>query len=282
MAWFSVVTVDGWVMSWASFIRRSFMIPSPVKSFQVDRLPVRKFATLADMAAAAAEDAAGVLIAAIQQRGKARAIIATGNSQDLFLEKLTQRAGIDWSKVELFHMDEYLGMAITHRASFRKYLKERVFDRVRPAGAHYLEGDALEPLKAIRAYAAALAAAPIDLCCLGIGENGHLAFNDPPVADFADAEAIKIVKLDEKCRLQQVGEGHFPNLDAVPSYAITLTIPTLCKVGRMIAVVPEKRKAVAVRDSLEGPIAPACPGSFLRQQPHAVLYLDADSSSLLK
>lgn len=254
---------------------------SPVRSFQVDQLPVRVFGPLADMAAAAAADAAAVLKAAIAKNDRARAIIATGNSQDLFLEKLTQTAGLDWSKIELFHMDEYLGMPMTHRASFRKYLKERVFDRVRPAGANYLEGDALEPLKAMRAYAQALAALPIDLCCLGIGENGHLAFNDPPVADFADPEAIKIVKLDEQCRLQQVGEGHFPNLDAVPMYAITLTIPTLCKVGRMIAVVPEKRKAAAVKGSLEGPIAPSCPGSFLRKQPHAVLYLDADSSSLL-
>jgi glucosamine-6-phosphate deaminase len=247
----------------------------------VDLLPVRSFATLNGLAEAAAEDAAAVLTAAIARSGRARAIIATGNSQDLFLEKLTQRAGIDWGRVELFHMDEYLGMPITHRASFRKYLKERVFDRVHPAQAHYLEGDALEPLKAIRAYAAALESAPIDLCCLGIGENGHLAFNDPAVADFADPEAIKIIKLDEKCRLQQVGEGHFPNLDAVPAYAITLTIPTLCRVGRMIAVVPERRKAEAVKASLEGPVSPACPGSFLRRQPHAVLYLDADSSSLL-
>jgi glucosamine-6-phosphate deaminase len=257
------------------------MNPSPVRSFQVDQLPVRVFGPLADMAAAAAADAAAVLKAAVAKSGRARAIIATGNSQDLFLEKLTQTAGIDWSKIELFHMDEYLGMPMTHRASFRKYLKERVFDRVRPAGANYLEGDALEPLKAMRAYAQALAALPIDLCCLGIGENGHLAFNDPPVADFYDPEAIKIVKLDEQCRRQQVGEGHFPSLDVVPMYAITLTIPTLCQVGCMIAVVPEKRKAAAVKASLEGPIAPACPGSFLRRQPHAVLYLDADSSSLL-
>ena len=257
------------------------MPPSPAKSYLVDQLPVRIFASLADLATAAAEDAANVLIAAIAARGRARAIIATGNSQDLFLEKLTQRAGIAWSKVELFHMDEYLGMPITHPASFRRYLKQRVFDRVHPAVAHYLEGDALEPLKAMRDYAAQLAAAPVDLCCLGIGENGHLAFNDPPVADFSDLEPIKLAKLDEKCRRQQVGEGHFPNLDAVPAYAITLTIPTLCRVGRMIAVVPEKRKAEAVRASLEGPIATACPGSFLRRQAHAVLYLDADSSSLL-
>ena len=249
---------------------------------QVDSLKVRRFTALADMAAAAAEDAANVLREAVVRKGSARAIIATGNSQDLFLEKLTQAPDVPWGKVALFHMDEYLGMPMTHPASFRKYLKERVFDRVNPAEAHYLEGDAMEPLDAIRDYAAALAAAPIDLCCLGIGENGHIAFNDPPVADFADAEPIKIVKLDEGCRKQQVGEGHFPNLDAVPMYAITLTIPTLCKVGRMIAVVPERRKAQAVKDSLEGPIATSCPGSFLRRQSHAVLYLDGDSSSLLK
>lgn len=249
---------------------------------QVDSLKVRRFATLAEMAAAAAEDAAQVLREAVAKNGTARAIIATGNSQDLFLEKLTQAPDVPWGKVALFHMDEYLGMPMTHPASFRKYLKERVFDRVNPAEAHYLEGDALEPLDAIRAYTEDLASAPIDLCCLGIGENGHLAFNDPPVADFADTEAIKIVKLDEGCRKQQVGEGHFPNLDAVPMYAITLTIPTLCKVGRMIAVVPERRKAQAVKDSLEGPIATSCPGSFLRRQSHAVLYLDGDSSSLLQ
>ncbi len=247
----------------------------------MDQLPVRIFTTLAELAAEAAEDASTVLLAAIAARGRARAILATGNSQDLFLEKLTQRSGIDWSRVELFHMDEYLGMPVTHPASFRRYLKQRVFDRVHPGAARCIEGDALEPLKAMRDYAAQLAAAPVDLCCLGIGENGHLAFNDPPVADFADPEIIKLVKLDEKCRWQQVGEGHFPNIDAVPAYAITLTIPTLCRVGRMIAVVPEKRKAHAVKASLEGPVVSACPGSFLRRQAHAILYLDTDSASLL-
>lgn len=257
------------------------MSNSTEKSFKVDQLSVRRFDALAEMAAAAAEDAANVLRTAIAQRGSARAIIATGNSQDLFLEKLTTLPGIEWGKVALFHMDEYLGMPMTHPASFRKYLKERVFAKVNPAEAHYLEGDAIEPLKAIKAYTEDLASAPIDLCCLGIGENGHIAFNDPPVAEFEDPEAIKIVKLDEGCRKQQVGEGHFPNLDAVPMYAITLTIPTLCKVGRMVAVVPETRKAQAVKDSLEGPIATSCPGSFLRKQAHATVYLDGDSSSLL-
>jgi glucosamine-6-phosphate deaminase len=257
------------------------MASNPVRSFVVDQLPVQCFGPQADLAVAAAADAAQVLNEAIAQRGRARAIIATGNSQDQFLARLTATAGIDWSKVELFHMDEYLGMAMSHPASFRRYLKERVFDIVQPAAAHLLEGDALEPLKAIRAYAEALQAAPIDLCCLGIGENGHIAFNDPPVADFDDPEVLKIVKLDDYCRRQQVGEGHFPTLDAVPAYAITLTVPTLCRVGRMIAVVPERRKAQAVRDALEGPVSTACPGSYLRSQAHCTLYLDAESASLL-
>ena len=258
------------------------MASNPVRSFVADQLPVRIHAGQADLAADAAADAAEVLTRALAARGRARAIIATGNSQDQFLARLTTMPGIDWSKVELFHMDEYLGMSMSHPASFCRYLKERVFDIVKPAAAHLLEGDALEPLKAMRAYADALQAAPIDLCCLGIGENGHIAFNDPPVVEFADPEVLKIVKLDEKCRLQQVGEGHFPSLDAVPSYAITLTIPTLCNVGRMIAVVPERRKAEAVRDALEGPVATACPGSHLRGQAHCTLYLDDESSSLLK
>jgi glucosamine-6-phosphate deaminase len=250
-------------------------------AYAVDALKVRRFPTTVALATAAADDAAHVLKEAIRSRGRARAIIATGNSQDVFLETLTRLPGIDWSRVELFHMDEYLGMSMEHPASFRRYLKERVFDVVLPARSHYLEGDALEPLKAIRAYTEALAAAPIDLCCLGIGENGHIAFNDPEVADFEDPEPIKIVKLDEKCRRQQVGEGHFPNLDTVPAYALTLTVPTLCRVGRMVAVVPERRKAEAVKATLKGPIETACPASHLRRQPHATLYLDADSASLL-
>jgi glucosamine-6-phosphate deaminase len=250
-------------------------------SFQTDGLRVRVFPTTADLASAASNDAAEALKSAVAESGRARAIIATGNSQDAFLANLTQSPDIDWNAVELFHMDEYLGMAMSHSASFRRYLKERVFDVVQPAAAHYLEGDAMEPLKAIRQYAEDLASNPIDVCCLGIGENGHIAFNDPDVADFEDPEPIKIVRLDEKCRQQQVGEGHFPNLNAVPMYAVTLTIPTLCNVGRIITVVPERRKALAVKSTLEGPIELACPASILRLHPHATLYLDTDSASLL-
>ena len=201
------------------------MSVSPAKQFQKDELDVRIFDSIESMATDAAEEAKIILVSAIEEKGEARAIIATGNSQDVFLEKLTTLEGIDWSKVTLFHMDEYLGMSIEHTASFRKYLKERVADVVKPAALHLLEGDAMEPLKAVHSYSALLKDKPVDVCCLGIGENGHIAFNDPAVADFEDPEVLKIVKLDETCRQQQVGEGHFPNLDAVPMYAISIPFP---------------------------------------------------------
>lgn len=261
------------------------MSHAPTKSFHCGDLAVSIHSDISGMAQDAARLAAAQLSEALAARGEAAAILATGNSQIAFLEALIAGQGkewnLDWSKITLFHMDEYLGLPETHGASFRKYMKERVEGKLKPRVFHYIEGDALEPVKECERYAALLAAQTIDLCCLGIGENGHLAFNDPPVANFQDDRLVKIVKLDEACRLQQVGEGHFPDMDAVPQYAITLTIPALCQVGRMLAIVPEKRKAKAVLESLTGPISTACPGSHLRTQAHCTLYLDADSSSLL-
>jgi glucosamine-6-phosphate deaminase len=188
---------------------------------------------------------------------------------------------VDWSGVTLFHMDEYLGIESGHSASFRRYMRERVEAHLHPKQFHYLEGDALLPLTECERYARLLAGQPIDLCCLGIGENGHLAFNDPPVADFIDPHPVKLVKLDQACRQQQVGEGHFPTLDAVPQYAFTLTVPMLCSARRMICIVPERRKAQAVRDALCGPVDTKCPASFLRRQRHCTLFLDLESASLL-
>ena len=171
---------------------------------------------------------------ALARQGSAAVIFAAANSQMQTLDALVALGGIDWSKVTLFHMDEYLGLDAAHPASFRRFLRERVESRVKPTQFHYLEGDTLLPLKECERYAKLLAAQPIDLCCLGIGENGHLAFNDPPVADFADPHTVKLVKLDTACRQQQVGEGHFPSLEAVPQYAFTLTIPALCTARRML------------------------------------------------
>jgi glucosamine-6-phosphate deaminase len=251
-------------------------------SLHVDSLQVAIYASHAEMAADAAAQAAEYLRQIIRQKGQATAILASAASQLQFLDRLTAASELDWSRVTLFHMDEYLGITDQHPASFRRFMRERVDQRVRPRAFHYLQGEALEPIKECQRYTALLHAQPIDLCCLGIGENGHVAFNDPPVADFQDPLTVKLVKLDKLCRQQQVGEGAFPTFDAVPQYAYSLTIPALCSAAKMLCIVPERRKAKAVRATLEGPIDQACPASILRRQPHATLFLDAESASLLQ
>jgi glucosamine-6-phosphate deaminase len=253
----------------------------PTKTFTVDALSVRVHVTQEQLAADAARMAQEHLQAVLAAKRAARVILASATSQVQFLAALVARRDLDWSKLTLFHMDEYLGLADDHPASFRRFLRERVAGFVRPQAFYYIEGDALEPLKECERYTRLLRAAPIDLCCLGIGENGHVAFNDPPVADFRDPQTVKLVKLDLPCRQQQVGEGCFPNVEAVPQYAFTLTVPALCAASRLLCVVPEKRKAQPVRNALQGPLSPACPASFLRTQAHATLFLDADSASLL-
>ena len=255
--------------------------PTPKRIFQADALSVEVYATLEDMAVAAAHAAHAHLIKAVAQQGQAAAILASAASQVKFLDELTGLPGLDWSRVTLFHMDEYLGISADHPASFRRFLRERVEQCVRPRRFHYVGGEAPLPLDECARYARLLEVQPIDLCCLGIGENGHIAFNDPSVADFADPHAVKIVKLDEACRRQQVGEGAFPSLEAVPQFAYSLTIPALCSARKLICVVPEKRKAQAVKNALQGPISTTCPASVLRRQAHCTLYLDSESASLL-
>lgn len=250
-----------------------------MRSLAVDDLTVHVHDQDRDLAADAADAAAQAIGAAVTARGVAHVMLATGNSQLAFLEALTGRSDVDWSAVVGFHMDEYVGIPADHPASFRRYLRERVVDVVHPRAFEYVEGDALDPEAECARYARLLAAHPLDLCCLGIGENGHLAFNDPPVADFDDPQAVKVVELDAACRLQQVGEGHFPDLDAVPQQAITVTIPALLAAARVLAIVPEARKAAPVTAALTGPITTACPASALRRVGHATLYLDADSAA---
>jgi glucosamine-6-phosphate deaminase len=229
--------------------------------------------------------AAAAVAAAIRERARApgmvRLILGTGNSQLAFIAALTAEPGLPWDRVECFHMDEYLGMGADHPASFRRWMRERVVEAVRPGRFHYVAGDAADPQAEAARYTALLRAAPIDLACVGIGENGHLAFNDPPFADFADPLAVKVVRLAEKSRRQQIGEKHFPDLAAVPTHALTLTIPILLAAQRVFAIVPERRKAAAVRAALLGPVTPGCPASILREQPHARLFLDADSAAAL-
>jgi glucosamine-6-phosphate deaminase len=178
-------------------------------------------------------------------------------------------------------MDEYVDLPPTHSASFQRYMRERVAATIPVKEFHYLHGDTGDASAEADRYAALLRAHPLDLCVCGIGENGHLAFNDPPVADFDDPADVKIVALEPASRRQQVAEGHFATIDDVPTHAITVTIPALVRARRLLAIVPETRKAIPVRDALTGPIATSCPASYLRRQSHATLYLDADSASLL-
>ena len=252
-----------------------------IKTLHVDSLPVRIYQNQPDLAQDVARTAHEYLTDLLARKAGAAVILATGNSQIKFLEQLISLGGVDWSRVTLFHMDEYLGIDGNHTASFRRYMRERVEQRVKPKIFNYLNGDAAQPLDECARYTQLLEAQPIDLCCLGVGENGHLAFNDPPVADFHDPHKVKLVQLDHACRQQQVSEGHFPNLAAVPPYAFTLTIPALCSAQRMLCIAPEKRKAKAIFDALRGPVSIACPASFLRKQSHATLFLDSDSASLL-
>lgn len=251
------------------------------RDFTADELSVRIFTDVHALAPAAASDAAAAITVAISDRGAANVMLATGNSQLVYLAALVEHSEVDWSRVTAFHMDEYVDLPPTHTASFQRYMREKVAATIPVKEFHYLTGNTRNPEAEAGRYAALLRAHPLDLCCCGIGENGHLAFNDPPVADFADPADVKIVALERASRHQQVAEGHFPTVDDVPTHAITVTIPALLRARRVLAIVPEARKAVTVRDALLGPITTACPASFLRRQPHATLYLDAESASLL-
>jgi glucosamine-6-phosphate deaminase len=247
----------------------------------VERMPVRTFAATADLARAAADQAAAALRGAVEARGVAHAMFATGNSQLAFVDALVGHTpDVPWGDVVVFHMDEYVGAGADHPAGFQRWIRQRLVEPTGPRAAHYLEGLA-EPAEECRRYAGLLADQPLDLCCLGIGQNGHLAFNDPPVADFADPLDVKVVTLDPACRAQQVDEGHFPDLDAVPAQAMTVTVPALLRAATVLAIVPEARKAEPVRAALEGPVTTDCPASVLRTHDHVTLYLDAGSSALV-
>ncbi len=231
------------------------------------------------LAAAASCEAARAIRHALAAHERAAIVLATGNSQIQFLSRLADE-DVDWSKVSILHMDEYVGLGEDHPASFRRYLTEHIVERVRPAAFYGIRGDAPDLAAEVARYRALLERERPDLCVLGIGENGHLAFNDPP-ADFGTNEVVHEVTLDERCRQQQVGEGFFPDIESVPPNAITLTVPALLLPPRVIAVVPERRKAAAVRAALEGPITGQCPASALRTADNAVLHLDREAAGEL-
>jgi glucosamine-6-phosphate deaminase len=242
-------------------------------------LKVQIFEDRGSLAISAASQAAKTIREAIKVRGQARIIAATGASQFAFLEKLTSEQGIDWQRVEMFHLDEYLELPITHPASFRKYLRERLIDKVGIKTFHLIDSER-NPSEVIAEIAAEINKLPIDIAFVGIGENGHLAFNDPP-ADFETDEAYIVVELDEACRRQQLGEGWFRGLEEVPRRAISMTIRQVLKANEIICVVPDARKADAVKKSLEGEISPKFPASILRTHPNTYIYLDKESSSML-
>jgi glucosamine-6-phosphate deaminase len=256
------------------------MKPKPVLNTVYDQLQVAVYESNQDMGLAAALDAREVINEAIADRGEANIILATGNSQLKFLHALRDLEGIDWSKIEVFHMDEYVGIDPDHRASFPLFLRKHIVDAVSPRAFYPVPGQAEDLEKACREYETLLRAHPADMVALGIGENGHIAFNDPP-ALFDDPVWVKVVELVETARRQQVGEGHFDSLEEVPTHAITLTVPALLAAKAMLCIVPEERKAKAVRACLKEPISEDRPGSILRRASHACLYLDEDAASQL-
>jgi glucosamine-6-phosphate deaminase len=231
------------------------------------------------MSRAAAHHARRTLAAAIERAGSVRIVAATGASQFEFLAALTQASGIDWTRVEMFHLDEYVELSIDHPASFRRYLLDRLIVKTGIRRYHLLDGEHDAAQVADR-VGRELAAAPIDIAFIGIGENGHLAFNDPP-ADFSSESPYIIVTLDDACRRQQVGEGWFRSVDEVPAQAISMSVRQILKSREIICVAPDKRKAEAVKACVEGEVSPMTPASILRTHANTTLYLDRDSSALL-
>lgn len=230
---------------------------------------------------AAAGRAAELIRQAIAERGRAYLIAATGASQFEFLDALVEKPGIDWGKTTFFHLDEYVGLDESHPASFRKYLRERIVNRVHPGTIHFVKGEQRDPQAECRRLGGLISRHKVDVAFVGIGENGHLAFNDPP-ADFETEEPYLVVELDEACRRQQVGEGWFDSLEEVPRRAISTSIKQIMKAQSILCIVPDKRKARAVRDCVELEVSPWHPASVLQQHPNTILFLDSDSASLLK
>ena len=240
---------------------------------------LRVFDDKISLGKAAAIQATAAIRSAIAERGQARVVAASAASQFEFLEALTASPGIQWKEVELFHLDEYIGLPMTHPASFCKFLQERLIGKTGIVHSHLLDGSR-DPKEVIRSVGEAISSAPIDIAFLGIGENGHIAFNDPP-ADFEIEEPYITVALDHACRMQQVGEGWFKDLDAVPTHAISMSVRQVLKAREILAVVPDARKASAIKLCFDGPISPMAPSSILRNHSSATVYLDRQSSALL-
>jgi len=248
-----------------------------MKVFTIDKLKVAIYDEPISMGKASADFVEEKLTEAIEQNGAANLILATGASQFSFLKALKERE-IDWQHITVFHLDEYKGISDQHPASFRKYLKERILDEVMPKKIYFLNGDAKDLEEEMENYSIALQTHPIDVACIGIGENGHIAFNDPYVADFNDPKLVKLVTLDDACRNQQLGEGWFATFEDVPEQALTLTIKAIMQCKAISCVVPDERKAKAVYNTLYGKVSTNCPASILRKHANTRLFLDLQSA----
>jgi glucosamine-6-phosphate deaminase len=251
-------------------------------TFQVDALQVEVYRDETDLVSHLVQQTQSYLNEVIDRQGAAAAILASGASQIKLLKDLTTFGEIDWGRITLFHLDEYLGIGGTHPASFQTYMREMVAEKVAVRKFNYLVGDTVEPIAECDRYYQLLSAQSIDLCLLGIGETGHIAFNDPEVADFTDRYPVKLVKLAEKSRQQQVNTGFFDRIEAVPQYALTLTLPTICQAKKISCLAMGARKAAIIKTMLTGEISPACPASILRKHPGATLYLDRAAASAIE
>lgn len=250
-----------------------------IKEFKAGKLTAKIYPDRQEMGRAAAEMAAATLRYLLGNKKEVNVIFAAAPSQNEFLEALLQEKGIEWNRVNAFHMDEYIGLPADAPQGFGNFLKHRIFDALPFHNIHYIDGNGTEA--AVERYASLLQTHAADIVCMGIGENGHLAFNDPPVADFKDPQKVKIVALDEVCRQQQVNDGCFTTLEEVPAHAVTLTIPALLEAPYIFCVVPGPRKATAVYDTIHQEIQELYPSTILRNHPGAVLFLDAESSGQL-
>ena len=251
------------------------------RNFRAGELNVYVYESRPKMGQAAASVIAAEIRRAIQERGKAVVIFASAPSQNEFLASLAEAPDIDWSRVTAFHLDEYLGMNDRAPQSFRRFLIDRLVNKVPLGQFHGLRGDAPDDTAEAKRYAELLAQNPPDFAVLGIGENGHLAFIDPPFCDFNDPEAVKVVQLDEVCRNQQVNDGAFASLDEVPHDALSLTIPTLMARPKLFAIAPGPAKRHAIKNTVDGPIRTGCPASILRTHPDAHLFIDVVSAEYL-
>ena len=249
-----------------------------IKEFTVDRLPVSIFSTREEMASSAAKDIAAAINTVAEEKGEVNVMFAAAPSQNDVLSALYRDDSIPWDKVNAFHMDEYIGLPAEHPAGFGNFLTRAIFSKASFKSVHLINGGAADPRQEAVRYTALLKEHPIDICLLGVGENGHLAFNDPPVADFSDSVWVKIVQLDDVCRQQQVNDGCFASKSEVPTHALTVTIPGLMAGKQLFCIVPTCRKAAAIGALVHGPVGTACPASAMRLHKCAHLYLDAEAA----